>query len=159
MIIYRTYLDEPFDINKFKNIKNGWGNKPRYGLWGCTGTQWKIWRDCEDFRRCTKYFKWKLKEGSKVYTIDKPEDMQYLWDNYPLKYELLSSTCLSIDFEKLWKDGYDAVELTENGLYSCRWAENNGLYSCRWMENNVMGTASWDVPSICVFNKDIIQLL
>ena len=148
MITYRTYLDEPFDINKFNPIKNEWGNKPRYGLWGCTGTQWKRWCHSEDFRKCTKYFKWKLKEGSKVYIIDKPEDIQYLWDNYPLNYSWATKLCLSIDFEKLWKDGYDAVELTENGLYSCR-----------WMENNVMGTASWDVPSICIFNKDVIQLL
>ena len=156
--VYRTYI---VNKNGYKNVHPIPGsaiNKPTGGLWGCRGTEWDDWCKAEEFRHHIGYYGWKLKEGAKVYTIEHENDFFYLAFNYMS----LGST---IDFKKLAKDGYDAVELTSEMNLEYHLGVNGEFESKNIMAKKVltepkycmarlMALNSWDVPSICVFDPE-----
>lgn len=161
MQIYRTYAKEV--IYDFRQIEDSFVNKPRGGLWGCRGDEWWNWANLEEFPCATTYFEWQLKEGAKVYTIKNENDFIYLLKNFPreVRHACLEPTVDSIDFIKLWKSGYDAVELTEeanNAMHTGFQATAKNFTTAQLISDKkyvtamLMGINSWDVPSICVFD-------
>lgn len=161
MQIYRTYAKEV--ITYFRSIEGSFINKPRGGLWGCRGDEWYDWCKAEEFPCADTYFEWQLKEGTKVYTIENENDFIYLLRNFPseVRHAGLEPTVESIDFIKLWKSGYDAVELTEeanNAIHLGFRSEIKNFTTAQLISDKkyalamLMGINSWDVPSICVFD-------
>ena len=125
-------------------IENFW-KKPKGGLWTSpisSSFGWKQWCEAEDFRECTglNSFNLKFKRDSSVLIIDSYEDLSKLPH---IDIESRSNDkCL--DFELL-NNTFDAIWLTENGLY-----ETNNLWSGGF---NLYG---WDCESILIMNKDSI---
>lgn len=161
MQIYRTYAKEL--ITYFRSIEGSFINKPRGGLWGCRGDEWYDWCKAEEFPCADTYFEWQLKEGTKVYTIENENDFIYLLRNFPseVRHAGLEPTVESINFIKLWKSGYDAVELTEeanNAIHLGFRSEIKNFTTAQLISDKkyalamLMGINSWDVPSICVFD-------
>ena len=161
MQVYRTYAKEV--ITDFRSIEGSFINKPRGGLWGCRGDEWYDWCKAEEFSDVSTYFEWHLKEGTKVYTIENENDFIYLLKNFPneVRHAGLEPTVDSIDFIKLWKSGYDAVELTEeanNAMHMGFSADIKNFTTAQLMSDKkytmalLLGINSWDVPSICVFD-------
>ena len=152
-VIYRTYADEVPEF--FRKIQGSFINKPVGGLWGCRGSEWYDWCTTEDFPCSENYFEWKLKEDTKVYTVDNKQDFLYLC-NYA------NADIFSIDYLKfIEEEGYDAVELTRNGndiLHLVTFVDED-ITSVQFLDISrmypqavTMGMNSWDVPSICVFD-------
>ena len=139
---YRTYSNYKFDKDLFCEIGN-YINKPINGLWGCANGEWYRWNRDADFKTYKYYFDWKLPPSAKIYRIDVIDDFKkliydYGYDRHGVKV---------IDWVRLWKDGYDGVELTQNGLTECAYTDFN-----------LFGLSVWDVPSICLFNIDCIDV-
>lgn len=172
MQIYRTYAREI--ITDFRPIVASFCNKPKGGLWGCRGSEWYDWCQAEEFSDVHTYFEWQLKEGSKVYVIENENDFVYLLSKYPHTAEVgfiedFKAVYDSIDYMKMWADGYDAVELTDEanarlhmglgglgtiseGYKPKNIATANLISSKQYTGALLMGLNSWDVPSICVFD-------
>lgn len=158
--VYRTYIAHKDFYGKFHNLSNSWGNKPIGGLWGCRGTEWDDWCTVEDFREHSGYYEWQLKPNCKVFRIEHVNDFFYLVKNY--------NNIHGIDYVKLAKHGYDAVELTEevnnmlhftvpNYAYKSVLAQTVAQDECN-RYTLTFALNSWDVPSICVFypEKNVI---
>lgn len=166
MQTYRTYAKEV--IYDFRTIDSSFANKPRGGLWGCRGDEWYIWANSEEFPCANTYFEWELKEGSKIYTIENANDFVYLLKNFPhdISYTgaYVDVAVDSIDYMKLWKAGYDAVELTEEANNKLHFGLREGIdeiknmatlqlmHSAKFTTAMLLGLNTWDVPSICVFD-------
>jgi len=153
MIKYKTYMNK---IPKtFRKVETSFCNKPKGGLWGCRGEEWKEWCESEEFQlyNLKKSFIWRMKRGSKVYRIKTKKDFDYLIDNYIMS---LGGQPMSIDFVKLSKE-YDAVEVVGDIIYKLRFLYpniNDELFMVK-----MVGLSSWDVPSICVMNPDKVKIL
>ena len=161
MQVYRTYAKEIMD--EFRPIVASFCNKPKGGLWGCRDTAWYDWCRAEEFSDVSTYFEWHLKEGTKVYTIENENDFIYLLKNFPneVRHAGLEPKVDSIDFVKLWKSGYDAVELTEEANIAMHLgfrSEIKNFTTAQLMSDKkyatamLMGLNAWDAPSICVFD-------
>ena len=161
MQVYRTYAKEIID--EFRPIVASFCNKPKGGLWGCRGTEWYDWCTAEEFSDVSTYFEWHLKEGTKVYTIENENDFIYLLNTYP---HFMMGIIDSIDFMKMWSDGYDAVEImpeVNNRLHMGMSTMDGNLRpknvtTARLINDKRYSTAMlmvlnvWDLPSICVFD-------
>lgn len=166
-VIYRTHADE---VGIFKPITGSFCNKPRGGLWGCRGTEWWDWCQSEEYLCSDKYYEWCLREGTNVYTIEGVNDFCYLLKKYPhtmgMDIQDITDPVDSIDFMKIWQDGYDAVELTEEANFQLRFGLREFLdipknmlmaeliQSTKFSTAMLMGVHGWDVPSICVFDPE-----
>lgn len=141
--MYKTYCKE-IPIT-FKGVTDSFCNKPMGGLWGCRGDEWKDWCESEEFNLdgLSKSFKWKLKQSARIFTIKEPEDFAYLLEWFSKSHEVFGK---EIDYLKL-KEKYDAVETVGDIVYQLRYGYGN----------NSMGLYSWDVPSICVLNPEVIE--
>lgn len=160
-VIYRTYADEVPEF--FHKIHGSFINKPHGGLWGCRGSEWYDWCTAEDFPCSENYFEWKLKEGAKVYTVDTKQDFLYLC-NYA------NVEIFSIDYLKFMEEeGYDAVELTENGNQELHlgmiFLQPTSIQEFQFYKGEcyhvvTTGMNGWDVPSICVFDpQETVEVL
>lgn len=161
MQIYRTYTKEIID--EFRPIVASFCNKPKGGLWGCRDTAWYDWCRAEEFSDVSTYFEWHLKEGSKVYYIENENDFIYLLNTYP---HFMMGVIDSIDYMKMWADGYDAVEIMPEansrlhmgiGTMAGDFRPKNVttarlINDRRYSTAMLMGLNVWDVPSICVFD-------
>lgn len=134
-----------FEKEKFKPIQNRRFCKPAGGLWaGLEGSRksWIDWCEAEEFR-LEKYkssrFRFRLKEGSRVYVICSVVDVK----TAPLQKKDPRDWSYYIDFEKLAEE-YDAVLLTAAGEAATRWSDPYSLYG-------------WDVESLLVLNPDCIE--
>lgn len=159
---YRTYME--VIPEKFKELFGSCFNRPSGGLWGCRGDEWKNFVETKIDKidpeypkeRLNKCFKWKLKEGTNVYTIDNFEDFAYLVENYFRKVR--SKPIGEINFLKLAKE-YDAVEVTQNAIYELK-EGTKGRYCGLTYQYPIklilykIGLRDWDVPSICVFKPN-----
>lgn len=122
--------------------------KPVGGLWASPVDSewgWKDFCECENFRTETldKSVKFKLKENSKIYTINSFNDLEKLYQKYPNhKLEHIENVRL-INFEGMIADGYDGIYLTLPGLLDCK--DKDGLGLMYFIEG-------WDVESVVVFN-------
>lgn len=148
--IFIHYGADAFDSDKFYPIKNSWV-KPSGGLWASPKTSdrgWEYFCRIEDYKpeSLNKSFEFKIKKNSRVCVIDSLFDLHRLpsYDTeglYPRKY---------LDFEKLEID-YDAIWLTWNGQCETRMPPE--ILGCQF---DLYG---WDVETLLVMNKDIIELL
>ena len=173
MQIYRTYADKiPVEFNV---IRDSGINKPVGGLWGCKDDAWHKWCVAEEFPCSHKYFEWHLRPGTKVYTVDNENDFIWLLKNYHHDINCgLTKTIDTIDYMKLWEDGYDAVELTEEGNDKLHYGVRDGIHDFQ-VKNTMtielvndtafscpmlLGMNGWDVPSINVFdpNKSVVVI-
>lgn len=143
--IFIHYGHKEFDNNLWEEIHNIKFCKPYGGLWASDLNAkfgWKDWNEKEHYTECedNNSFKFKLKKGTKLYTVNNLNDLNQLpLDNsVPIEMHKISY-CL--DFKKI-KQNYDAIEVNisnDNNLY---WK----LYS-------------WDCDNILILNKDCIELI
>ena len=148
MIRYKTYCKKI--PTKLEGVTDSFCNKPRGGLWGCRGDEWKNWCLDEDFNLSglKHNFYWRLKKGSKVYRIRTESDFIKLVTKYG------NNKLTSIDYMQMKKD-YDAIEVIGKIVHKLR-------YGCKDTGHNLidlMGLNVWDVPSICVMNIERVILL
>ena len=139
MKTYIHYGDRHFDPNKFKPIENTFTNKPIGGLWASDVNAkygWKEWNKSSGLRKCSEepYFKLTLDKKAKVLNVHKYKDVKFAVK------EFLVNQIMILDFKKIMKRGYDAMEVFISDSESLYW--------------NLYG---YDCDSIIIFNKDIIQ--
>jgi len=137
------YGSSKFDPDLFKGVENRkYWNKPRFGLWTSpidSNYGWKDWCESEDFALSSleKSYTVRLKKFSKVLTINNKADLD--------KLEWLSSMSIIYpDFESISKK-YDAIHLTEDGVWSTR-------LLCQEKSFN-----GWDCESVLIMNKECIE--
>ena len=121
--------------------------KPSGGLWASpVGAKfgWKEWCEEENFRSCDpeNAFMFMLCPGAKVAHIFSRRDMVVL-----PQIESDHSMWVSLDFEKMMEQGYDAVELHLSDEDRTSVGYLDGLYWCLY---------GWDCDSILVLNPDVI---
>jgi len=133
------YGNNKYDSGLFLPIENLLlRNKPKGGLWTSpinSNYGWKEWTIDNAFMEHPLYFELELKDSAKILRIDSIEDLKELtWiDTEYLPY---------IDFEAL---DYDAIWLTESGLWSCTSYDiGRDLYG-------------WDVETVLILNKEVIR--
>lgn len=148
MIIYKTYCKNI--PTKLYDADDSFCNKPRGGLWGCRGDEWKDWCLEEEFKlsNLKKCFKWRLKRGSRVYRIKTENDFLNLINLYG------NTKMSTIDYMEMKKD-YDAIEVVGNIVYKLR-------YGCKDTGHSlidIIGLNAWDIPSICVMNTGRVKRL
>lgn len=124
-------------------------NKPEGGIWAAElhdegGSDWKSFVDCEMptkhwIESLKKHIVFKLKPSAKIFIID---GRNSLYERGITK----SFFGWMLDYEKLQKDGFDGVFLSEKG--------NLELHNDFTLNFN-----SWDIASICVFNPDVIEVI
>lgn len=149
--IYIHYGHKEFDKSKFNEIENReLFVKPSGGLWASridSENGWKNWIEVQEFYldkyRDDNYFKFKLKDDSRILKITNNDQLEKLphidLKKYNIDFEF--TVWQMLDFEKLSKK-YDAIEV----LIS----EDSQLY---W---ELYG---WDCDSLLVFNKDCIEIV
>ena len=152
--IYIHYGANHFDPDKIDVHNNPWRNKPMGCFWGTpedSPNNWKDWCLCNKhrIRSLNRSFRFRLKEGTKVYMVDSEEKEK----NLPLQ-KIDTETLLKgintyqpiarriYDFETLKKRGYEAVELS--------------ISDCPRLSLTMSG---WDCDSIVIMNPDAIEVL
>ena len=167
-VIYRTYMEEIPE--KFRGLIGACFVRPVGGLWGCRGDEWKEYvlsdkrKEIEPdypLERLNHCFEWKLKKGTKVFTINSEKDFVYLVENYFKKFR--NKDLCEINYKKFSKD-YDAIEVTQRALdlmgNGCNFY---GGYTYQWQLKMAylyrVGLMRWDVPSICVLNTDKVRII
>ena len=143
---YITHFKSKFDESKIViNLKStGIKNKPEKALWACRTDKdyWVEWckdniDDTVDIYVDKKTFS--LKEGSKIYTIDKVDDVYYLAEKEYFIPVYHNDVCL--DFPRL---PYDAIEY------------NDACIGHFFYDNFETSFNSWDVECLLVLNPNII---
>ena len=148
-ISYGIHID-PFKFNRISRSELYYVNKPAGGLW-CSPVDsdfgWKDWCLCEGFRenRLNSWTKFELKDSAKILVIDSLQDLEEVFDKYPLV--IRGETCL--DFQAIERDGYDGVFLTDHGNSECHFPR----FSKFGIDLN-----SWDCESMVLFNLDHIEI-
>ena len=144
-VVYIHYGTTSFDPERFEKVKNcRFSIKPsgRGGFWASpinSERNWFNWAKINDFRiyDIDNCFKFKLKNPNKILYINSEEAYNYLTSNYGIK---VNSYCpFFIDFEKMIKDGWDALEASLTDFPE--------LYDLLY---------TWDCDSILIFNSDAI---
>ena len=163
---YITYLSwerirGPFNKDKIViDLERDDGNKkPWSAFWGSPENAKYGWKDyCDEYNYDAGYdfnnpIKWKLKEGSKIYEVDKDdvygdrfaEFKKYVNMEYIAKYDYTS--CHGIDFNKMANDGIVAMELLDSDIgHFCK-------NSFEWE------FSTWSCESIVVFDPSKIVFL
>lgn len=159
---YIHYGSDKFDIDKFHGFEKTLYsdlaiNKPapKVGLWGSPTDCWLSWRDwCEGEEFHTealeKAFTFTLSPSAKILTVRRCTNinpyLKYWSDIDPMysgsMYSGYNSLFKAIDFQAIFDDGYDGVELVHSQKY--------------YMELHMGPFYSWDVDSIVVWNPDVI---
>ena len=144
---YIHYGSGAFDTKRFNPIKDRLGFvKPFGGLWASpidSRNSWKDWCIANEFNldALSTYFTFKLKPGTRVAMIKSRKDLEDLWiGGYVTIDGKYSRPNYLIKFEKLLKDGFDAVEVKLND--SLYW----DLYG-------------WDCDSILILNPDCMDII
>lgn len=140
--VYIHYGHKAFSINEFMPVSN-WRlrNKPMGGLWASpldAERGWKNWCEAEEFAECDEKnsFRFRLARGAKVYHIRNKKDV----DALPEQKERLEFV-RSVDFEKMMKDGWQAIELHLSECPELYWA----LYG-------------WDCDCILVLDPNVVEV-
>lgn len=137
-----TYGCGSFDYDKFIHLKNrtDYFNKPSGGLWSSpidSDHNWYDWCIGNEFGDLSTAFSF-IYDGN-TYIIDNEDDFYGM--------DILTYSKLNItypDFEKLFKDGYDAIHLTANGEQVTRF-------------NMPMTMHGWDCETLFVMNHECIS--
>ena len=146
---YIHYGSDGFDPSKFRRIENvKFFTKPKGGFWGSPLSAeygWAKWCKDNNLRECDKEesFIFTLKDSAKVLKLVSFIDLMPLpkrteADEGFFSYDFDTYASVYLDFERLLKDGVDAIEIKIEGLYFL-------LYG-------------WDCDSILVMNKDVVCL-
>lgn len=144
--IYRHYGQGSMIPELFEPIKNDQRvlirNKPAGGLWASPvddkASKWEDFLKQEMGMDVADYFDFSIKDDAKVLYISCPDDLQELPTADDVVNLITHAPCL--DFEELAKE-YDAIFVNLSQGYGIR-----GVFD------------AWDVDSLVVFNKDIIQV-
>lgn len=155
-ITYGFVLEDPSKIvtNLDESI-----NKPKKALWGSPVDAefgWKDWCENEEwwpkhhkYKEIEDYFsesfKWTLKEGSKILTINKVEDLNDLYRAGLMRPNKWGSIVL--DFYRILDLGYSAVELTD------------GYIGHMFVNRLEESFNSWDCESIVVLDPKQVELV
>ena len=150
---YIHYGHAEFRPELFREIKNRYEFvKPSGGLWASAVDApygWKQWCMDQDFyvHRLQDNFTFELSENSKILHIRSVEDLESLPKQENV---VINPPWVSLDFEKLLADGWDAVELhlSEENLDTLGWFD--GLYYALY---------GWDCDSILIMNPDVVEVL
>lgn len=143
--IFIHYGHNMFNNNLWEEIHNIKFCKPYGGLWASDINAKFGWKDFNKEERYTECndnnsFKFKLKKGTKIYTINNLEDLKKLPLEQSVPREIHDiSYCL--DFEKI-KQKFDALEVNISKDKALYWK----LYG-------------WDCDSILILNKECIQII
>lgn len=148
-VTYVHYGHEEFDTRRFKGITN-FGNvgvKPNGGLWASpveAESSWKEWCEDQDFRDCREdiSFRFTMRNPDKIFYIDSEESFKEFAGRYAQTEEArfgIGDAAVFIDFEKMLRDGWDALEISLTDYGS--------LYYLMYF---------WDCDSIVVLNRDAI---
>lgn len=160
----KTYITYGFILEDPKKIVTDLDeciNKPRKALWGSPVDAefgWRDWcesenwypshhkhQDIEDY--FSKSFKWTLKDGSKILTINTISDLEDLDKKVYFDHEVPFLYIPGLNFHKLLEDGYSAVELTDG-------------YIGHYYKNDLeMAFNSWDCQSIVVLDPKQVELV
>ena len=157
----KTYITYGFVLEDPKKIVTNLDeciNKPKKALWGSPVDAEFGWRDwCENEEwwpggepdYFDKSFKWTLKKGSKILTINTIADLDEIksrgYFEYPRHPFALGPR---LNFHKILEDGYSAVELTDS---------NMGHY---YIQNELETSFnSWDCECIVVLDPDKVELV
>ena len=163
-ITYKTYCRKAPKYKSKKKFIGSFFTKPRGGLWGCRGDEWIEWCKREKFalKKWKECFEWKLKKGAKVLTVRSVSGFANLIKKY---YREVEPFVGEIDYLKIAED-YDAIELTEvpveelrSGFKQGQFPLNEFIYNTGKRILYQIGTYGWDVPSICVFNTDKVEVI
>lgn len=159
--IFVHYGTNKIKENLFKVIKNrrGW-NKPQGGIWASPLNSNHSWRRfCldENFNIGTlkKHILFKINSNSKIYIINSYLDLIKLKKYFIFNVDRIFNEIM-IDYEKMMKDGYDGIYLTEDGEHDTRFSPY-GRYGYDCSMNGKLDLYGWDCESIVIFNKSIIK--
>ena len=148
-----SYTKEKFEMDKFKPVMNNCFdmNKPINGLWACRkdGIHDDLWYDhiSSNIEYRTIF---KLKDDAKIFVIGRLHDFELLIDKYGY------GTYKLIDFEEMSKE-YDGIYLADVGLYEVGSIMKVDFNNPNARLNLFNGMWTWDIPSLCLFNKDMIE--
>lgn len=141
-------------FNPIANLE--YSNKPSGGLWSAPYRNMDVYKSdwmefCieSDFNKENLKYGviFELKENTKIYTIDKLEDLEILYNKYKAKDINNAFNNKRLDFEKISKE-YDALYLTVKGQIETR-------FGMDWFSSlNLYG---WDCETMLVFNFDCIE--
>lgn len=136
-MIYVHYGSDKYEEERFEPIVNQMWNKPLGGLWSSPedGYTWKDWNEINNYKDCSKSFRFKLKDSARILQVCSPEVAQSL----PLQPTSIVGLIPHIDFEKIAKD-YDAVL-----FYMVP-----DMYWAMW---------GWDCDTLLVLNKEVIEIV
>ena len=177
-IVYVSYLPYEFDMGSVSTISD-WPrfNKPDGGLWACPIDSARGWKEFTknkpDLNLDNLYaFYFKLSPNAKIYSINTLNDLEKI-STKSYKFDNSFDESRRIDFEKLIKNGYDGIYVSENALnnlegerekYPEKRIVDGSLTDLKYGEintipgtNGLIGLYGWDVESICVFNPDVIE--
>lgn len=149
-VTYVHYGHEEFDMMEFRSVTNGryLRIKPNGGLWASpvnAEQSWKEWCECEDFRDCCEdiSFRFTMRNPDKIFYIDSEDSFNDFIGRYgkteEAPYGVRGEAAVFIDFEKMLRDGWDALEISLTDY--CR------LYHLLY---------GWDCDSIVVLNRDAV---
>lgn len=145
---YIHYGHDKFDLTKFQPVKNrGAGmTKPSGGFWASypnTERNWKNWCEANDFHldSFNKCFKFSLKDNSKVFRINRVDQLNKL---PKCNSAFDTSLYYCVDFEMASKE-YDAIEVDLT----------NEIFD-DYLESLYFKLYGWDCDSILIMNPDII---
>jgi len=149
---FRHFGAEAFDMKKFVPVTNtsGFRCKPTGGLWASPVDHpegWDAWCRAEEFHlsSLSKYFDFRLWEGTRVARVDSLLDLEHWIRLYPHPAPLagmgFGDEHPTIDFESLKRD-FDVIELTGRGQGTTRLTKPN-LYG-------------WDCACILVLRKSVV---
>jgi hypothetical protein len=139
----RPELFEPISMALGNGVRYRTPKKPLGGLWTCPDdprgrSAWRTWNH-QARTGFTRYRRtWRLTAVEpRIYTIDTPADLRVALDRWPHQAfpDLPLLYNREIDYAAMLADGYDAVELTEDGHWATRLTFPDSLYG-------------WDVPTI-----------
>lgn len=134
---------KPININdKNTVIMSMIRNKPIGGLWASpinSKNSWGKFCDENDFnlKTLSKHFLFKLNDSANVYIIDNFKDLK----NISTATNYYGQKCINLPY---LIQNYDGIYVTENASY------------LRNDYENICGLSSWDVESICIWNKNAI---
>ncbi len=144
---YKFYHNDFYTLAKFEPVSNRpFFPKPYGGLWASpifSDYGWKEWCKCNEFYGkgfgvCNMF---RLKPDARVLRIESDDDLDTIEKNCDILQRVdshFSDRVICMDFEKLLKLGYDAVEV---------WMNTARIY---------FGLYGWDCDSIIILNPDCI---
>ena len=152
-ITYCSELPKTLSQSKIKPAESFIGTKPRGGLWGCHGNEWKEWCKCEEFNLSglKHHFYFKLSKDARLLILDTEEDLVNFILGFPL-----CNYGTALDYSKVMEK-YDAIEITDNLLNECRLGIQHRRLPKEYRYFQFMGVNGWDVPSICVLNPNVVE--